>query len=96
MRLTQCVCVCVYTCSRGGHHVNECVDGLHQLGLLSLQSRVVAAGHSQLSLQRLDGGHLRPDDRLRHKHSLSSQWVELEPRLSVTLADYHENVPESS
>lgn len=81
----------MYTCRRGDHHVNERVDGLHQLGLLSLQGRVVAAGHSQLSLQRLDGGHLRPDDRLRHKH-----WVELEPRLSATLAEYRENVPESS
>lgn len=37
------------TCRRG-HHVDERVDRLHQLRLLPLQSRVVAAGDSQLPL----------------------------------------------
>lgn len=44
--------------------MDERVNRLHQLGLLPLQSRVVAAGDSQLPLQGLDGRHLRPDHGL--------------------------------
>lgn len=51
------------TCCHGDH-VNEGVDRLHQVRLLPLQHRVVAAGESQLQLQRLDGRHLIPDHRL--------------------------------
>lgn len=56
------------TCCRGDH-VNEGVHGLHQLRLLPLQRRVVAAGESQLQLQRLDGCHLVPDHRLETDRS---------------------------
>lgn len=42
------LCVWVFTCS--SHHVDECVDRLHQLRLLPLQSCVVAACNSQLLL----------------------------------------------
>lgn len=55
-------------CCRG-NHVNEGVDRLHQLRLLPLQRRVVAAGGSQLQLQRLDGCHLVPDHRLETNQS---------------------------
>lgn len=58
------------TCCRG-NHVNERVDGLHQLGLLPLQRRVVAAGEPQLPLQGLDGGHLIPDHGLETNSPLT-------------------------
>lgn len=56
------------TCCRGDH-VNEGVHRLHQLGLLPLQRRVVAAGEPQLLLQGLNGCHLVPDHRLETKQS---------------------------
>lgn len=56
------------TCCRGDH-VHEGVHGLHQLRLLPLQRRVVAAGGSELQLQRPDGRQLVPDHRLETNQS---------------------------